>query len=388
MTSWAVTDLRGERTWDIDRFTVEAYVWPSQAPLLRLDEVTRVLVPGEDADPEYPVITPRCIDNVSGVLRRRDRSYVGPAFRVGGYGRSLQPGDILLPPFDAPALLVNESLMGSLVSSQFLTLRAEAVDPYWLWGVLNSRSGRSLRRLLTAGASGRLGVHSALLTMQVPVPPAAEQHSAAATLATIEFGLRGQEAEAPTTWWKVGDLRGSEWRFALAAANPALHQDGEPLSQYADVFRGRQSRSRDDEIPGEGDAVLPLATGMFLAGRRTEVAPVLHDSLIAQPGDVLVASIGERPMAQVVGQSMVVSNTVYLIRPHSPERAPAIARFLNGVTGSARWRFLALDGMIPQMRLSDLRSFPVPAGALDEFADIDLPVGPLDAQIESILWPS
>jgi hypothetical protein len=134
--------------------------------------------------------------------------------------------------------------------------------------------------------------------------------------------------------------------------------------------------------------MLPLATGMYLAGRRDEAAPVLPNSLIAEPGDVLVAVIGERPLAQVVSQPMLVSDTVYRVRPSERMLAPAIASFLNSAIGLARWRFLALDGTVPQMRLTDLRQFPVAEGALEVQAAEVLPVGPLDAQLESILWPN
>lgn len=390
MSTWVLADLRRKRSWDIESLAVDAFTWPADTPLRQLGDVAHVLSAVEEVEPEFPVITPQSIDSVTGVLRRRLRGYIGAAFRVGGFGRALQSGDLLIPPTDVPALFVNERLIGSLASSHFLAVRADpsVIDSYWLWGALNSRSGRALRRLLTAESSGKLEATAALLRMKLPVPSLEEQRAAAYPLAAIEQRLRGQEQEGPTTWWRAADLRGQQWRFALASANPSLMQDGEPLGDYAVITRGRQSRSRGDQPVDPVAGVLPLATGMYLAGRRDEVAPVLTDSLIAEPGDVLVAVIGERPMAQVVSQPMLVSDTVYRIRPNEWMLAPAIASFLNSAIGLARWRFLALDGTVPQMRLSDLRQFPVPTGALDVQAGDLLPAGPLDAQLESILWPS
>ncbi|GAA4064904.1 hypothetical protein GCM10023065_15610 [Microbacterium laevaniformans] len=390
MSTWVLADLRSKRSWNIGSLGVDAFTWPADAPLRQLGDVAHVLSAVEEVEPEFPVITPQSIDSVTGVLRRRRRGYIGAAFRVGGFGRALHSGDILVPPIDVPALFVNETLIGSLASSQFLAVRADPslIDSNWLWGALNSRSGRALRRLVTAESSGKLEATAALLRMTLPVPSLEEQRAAAYPLAAIEQRLRGQEQEGPTTWWRAADLRGQQWRFALASANPSLMQDGEPLGDYGEIARGRQSRSRGDEPVDPAAGVLPLATGMYLAGRRDEVAPVLPDSLIAQPGDVLVAVIGERPMAQVVSQPMLVSDTVYRIRPNEWILAPAIASFLNSAIGLARWRFLALDGTVPQMRLSDLRQFPVPTGALDTQAGDVLPMGPLDAQLESILWPS
>lgn len=388
MSSWALADLRREHTWDIDVIGLRGFSWPSSAPLRGIDEVAQVLTPFEDSEPGYPVITPRGIDNVTGVLRRRERGYVGPAFRVGGYGRALQPGDLLVPPSDVPALYVNETMTGSVVSSQFLAIRPESVDAYWLWGVLNCRSGRRLRRLLTAGLSGKPEAQAAIRRMRIPTPSSLEQSASAQRLAAIERGMRSQEVEAPTTWWKATDLRRTQWRFALASANPALLQDGEPLGNYCQIMRGRQSRLRENGEHLSTGEMLPLATGMYLAGRRNELAPLLPDSILAQPGDVLAAVIGDRPLAQVVDQPMILSNTTFLLHPYERDSAPAIAKFLNSPTGLARWRFLALDGVAPQMRLSDLREFPVPYGALDEQTDMVAPPGPLDAQLEGILWPS
>ncbi len=115
---------------------------------------------------------------------------------------------------------------------------------------------------------------------------------------------------------------------------------------------------------------------------------MLPNSVVAEPDDVLVAVIGERPLARVVVDPMLVSDTVYRLRPNERAYGPAIASFLNSATGLARWRFLALDGTVPQMRLSDLRQFPVPAGALEVQTAELLPVGPLDVQLENVLWPS
>lgn len=390
MSTWTLTDLRNRLTWDIGRLAIDAFTWPADALRFQLGEVAHVLSAVEEAEPNFPVITPLSIDNVTGVLRRRRRGYIGAAFRVGGFGRALQPGDLLVPTTDVPALFVNEKLRGSLASSQFLALRPDfsVVDSYWLWGVLNSGSGRSLRRLVTAGTSGRLDAAAALLSMQIPVPTLEDQRSVAHRVAAIEERLREQEYEGPTTWWRAADLRDKEWRFVLASANPSLMLDGEPLGDYCEVARGRQSRPRENGHSNLLVEMLPLATGTHLAGRRDEVAAVLPSSLIAEPGDVLVARIGERPLACVVREPMVVSDTVYRLRPNDRMLAPAIASFLNSATGLARWRFLALDGMVPQMRLIDLRRFPVPAGALDLQATDALPTAPLDIQMESILWPS
>ena len=388
MSSWVIADLRNERPWDIDRLVLKAFAWRSSSPLRRLDEITLELPAIESAEPGYPVITPRGIDNVTGVLRRRERKYVGSAFRVGGFGRALRQGDLLVPPSDTPVLLVNEDMLGSMASSQFIALRPDAVDAYWLWGALNSRSGRTLRRLVTSGASGMIDVKAALRCMEIPIPTIGEQRDAAQRLAGIERGLRGQEVEAPTTWWKISDLRGHRWRFALASANPSLLQDGEPLSKYCDVLRGRSYRQREGDSTLDSAYLLPIATGTFLAGRGNELARVAPESIIAQPGDVLVAVIGDRPLAQVVREPMAVSSSVYLLRPHPLHLGPAIATFLNSPVGLARWRFLSLDGIAPFMRMSDLREFPVPAGSLYARGDRAIPPGPLDLQLESILWPS
>ncbi|BDI22304.1 hypothetical protein [Herbiconiux sp. L3-i23] len=389
MSTWALTDLRSKRTWDIGSLAIDAFSWPVDEPLRRLDEVAYILSAVEEAEPDFPIITPQSIDTVTGVLRRRRRGYIGAAFRVGGFGRALQPGDLLVPPNDVPVLFVNETLAGSLASAQFLAVRPDpsVIDAQWLWGLLNSRSGRSFRRLVTADSSGKRDATAALLRMKIPVPGLTEQRSVAYQLAAIEQSLRGQEQEGPTTWWRVSDLRGQEWRFALASANPSLMQEGDPLGDFCEIVRGRQSRSRDEPL-NTSVGVLPLATGMYLAGRRDEVAPVLPNSLIAEPGDVLVAVIGERPLARVVVDPMLVGDTVYRIRPNERAFAAAIASFLNSAIGLARWRFLALDGTVPQMRLSDLRQFPVPVGALAaQTADI-FPVRPLDVQLDSILWPN
>ena len=390
MSIWAPIDLRGTRTWDIESLAIDAFAWPTDAPLRHLGDVAEVLSSSEEAEPDFPVITPQSIDAVTGALRRRKRGYIGPAFRIGGSGGALQFGDLLMPPTDVPLLFVNETLDGSLASAQLLAVRPKSVviDGLWLWGLLNSRSGRSLRRLMTAESSGKLDATAALLRMKIPVPDLDEQQSVARQIAAIEQSLRGQQVEGPTTWWRIAELGAQEWRLALASANPSFLQHGDPLGNFCEILRGRQSRPSDKEPMDRLADVLPLATGMHLAGRRDEVATVLPHSLIAEPGDVLVAAIGERPLARVVSDPMLVSNNVYRLRPNDLTTTAAIASFLNSATGLARWRFLALDGTVPYMRVSDLRLFPVPEGAFEVHCADVLPSGPLDAQLESVLWPT
>lgn len=388
MSSWTVTDLSRWRTWNFDEMMVEAFKWPSREPTRPLSALTVVLFPEEEIDPDFPIITPRGIDDVTGILRRRYRGHVGVGFRVGGFGRALEPGDLLVPAFDAPVLFVNETLVGSLASSQFLAFRPVGVEPLWLWGVLNSSSGQSLRRLLTVNSDGKADSHVALSGMQIPLPDAETQHVAAQVLALVELSLRNQEVEAPTTWSKVTNLRGAQWRFALGAANPALLQEGEPLSSYCSVVRGRLAQRREREWLDLATGVLPEATGVFLAGRSNALAPVTSKSTVVQPGDVLASVIGERPRARVVDQAMVASSSVFVIRPNDPGTGPAIANYLNSAAGLARWRFLALDGIVPQMSLSDLRAFPIPEEVLVQSTAVLPSPGPLGANLERLLWPS
>jgi hypothetical protein len=239
-----VVSLSGERSWDPAYLTASTFSWPGENQgTAALGELATTLMPDGWVDQEVPVITPGGLDPVGGGIRRRSWKHRGPVYQVRSSERGLRPGDLLVPlTSEMPALLVRPDLVGSMASPSLLALRPRDGLGLWLWGVLSSRSGRTVRSYLAANALGPTNSRAALLELQVPQPPTLQERdiSLEEQLALIELRTHRPEEEATDTWWRTADLRDSDWQLQLVTPNPAVLTDGIPLSDLcAEIVRGR-----------------------------------------------------------------------------------------------------------------------------------------------------
>jgi len=382
----AILDLRSEANWEPGRLTAEAFRWPVDFPQVFLRDIAVRRAPRSFADAGAPVVGPGDLDPVSGGIRRRGRKYQGSVYQVGA---ELRHGDVLLPRTGAgPALFVTERLRGALISSRFHALRPgdEALG-LWLWGLLSSESGRQWRATLTSATVLAATELTAILDASIPLPPLAQVRSLVDRLHEVQATTQIAEEEAVETWWQTADLRAVEWRIALATPRPAELTDGEPLADYCvEVRRGRNTRS--GALEAEAPGYLPVADVSMLGGKppRRWISPDDTPAVIAEPGDVLVAGLGNYAHARVAEVPVVADGHVVVLRLRNPELAPALARYLNG-QAAYRIRQLLLTGTtIPSLSLTDLKRFPVPdhAFSLDESPD----PRPLASRLEQVLWQS
>lgn len=392
MIASVVASLSGERSWDPAYLTSSTLQWPGgNSRTATLGELAVPLMPDSWVDRDVPVITPGGLDPVGGGIRRRSQKHRGPVFQVRSSGEhGVRPGDLLVPLApEMPALLVRPDLVGSMASPTFLALRPHNGLGLWLWGVLSSRTGRAARSYLATRAVSRTSSRSALLELQVPLPPAQEdlrlpldEH-----LARIELHTHRAEEEATETWWRIADLRGIDWQLQLATPTPSVLDDGVPLSDLcAEIVRGRpvpkeaiSSRPAPDLLPVTDISVI----GGKPARRWVPLGP--NPPIVAHPGDVLVAAVGNRPHAFLVTETTAVDRNLWLLRLRNAEHGPGLVRYLNGETGYGVRQLLLTGAFIPGLRKDNLSGLPVPPEALDN-PERNEPFVPLDLQLEQALW--
>jgi len=387
--STTVVSLQERPSWDPAALTAEALRWHGRnLHTLPLRDLSRSLLPDVWVEHDVPVITPGSLDPVGGGIRKRSRKYRGAAFQVGSQERGLRAGDVLVPTNpELPLLLLRSEHVGSLVSSAFLALRPRDGLALWIWSVLTSRTGREFRSHLAVGSVGRSTTKSALLELEVPVPPLAEAGATDQRLLEIERSTHREEEEASGTWWRTADLTSGDWSIALATPNPDALDMGIPLGDLCgEISRGRAvPREEYREAPEPGYiAVTDIAV---LGGKpvRRWVPLEPRPPVIAYPGDVFVAAVGARPHAVVATEERAVDRNLFVLRLRDRELGPAIAHYLNGQTGYGLRQVLLTGDFIPGMRKDNLARLPVPAEALDYTGTAE-PLVPLDVQLEHVLW--
>lgn len=387
MSTYRLVDLQGVSSWDPAELLSSAFRWPTEWPLVRLSEVTVRLTPRLFVDNGAAVITPGGIDTQYGGVRKRSLKYRGVAFQVGGSHQDLQHGDLILPRNpEVPPLLIGASLVGAMISDGFYAFRtAEQLSSAFLWALFSSESGRALRRALSSGFS-RIST-SKLDEISIPLPSAETQARIQTDLAGILARLENAEVEAATTWWSTANLQELSWQLALATPEPEQLSFGSPLTDHASVLSGKQI-DRNALLDSHKPGLLPVTNGSVLSGRkRPRWTEQTANTVTAIPGDVLVASVGDRANARVVEEATVIDQGILLVRPNRSERAVKIAAYLNSRAGQARRQMLLSGAIIPRVSIRDLAKIPIPEDLFEGEA-VDAPLVPLTDELEELLWTS
>jgi hypothetical protein len=386
--SSAVLDLREQSTWDPQSLTAAALRWPTNLPLCQLQEVSDLVAPDSVVLEGAQVISPGGLDLTSGGIRRRSRTYQGSAFQISRHGPGLCVGDLLVPPSpSSPVLLVTEDMVGSVVSGAFRGLRPMPGLSLWLWAVLNSESGQTARSLLATGSS-RMTLGAGLSELAVPL--AAEPARLVGELAALQEATRIPEVEGRTTWWSTADLRELGWQTALATPTPEVLSQGVPLGSLCEsIQRGRPVRPQEVSVVDRPNWI-PIADIAFLGGKpaRKWLPADAVAAIVATPGDVLVAAVGRLPHAVTATTNVVVDRNVFVVRLRHPDRAVALARYLNGTEGLGLRQILLSGAFVPSLRIADLGRLPVSMSELQRlaYAPEDVKVEPLARRLERLLW--
>lgn len=390
MLSSVLLDLRRERVWDPSRLLADSFSWPEPSwPVLPLRDLATTIAPRSFVASGSEVITPASVDPRRIGVRRRSTRYQGSGYMVGA---ELQPGDLLVPALPTgPALMVSVEHDGAAVSSAFRALRptGDLTLTLWVWAVLNSTSGQAARAAVAMGDAIPRLTRSALLEVAVPVPPIDSQRELRPTLVELERTTHIEEEEAPATWWRVTDLRNTEWRFETTVRDPHALEDGAPLGTLCgEIVMGQAQLQTAADEPADG--LLPLTDIAVLGGAtpRKWASPDERGVAVAYPGDLLVARIGERAQARVATDPSVVHSNVFLLRLRTPDTGPTIAAFLNSTEGFRLRQMFAAGSFIPSLRRSDLVRFPVPPRALSPHVEELALQQPLAMQLEHVLWQS
>jgi len=386
MTMSLTTDLRRHGTWDPAQLLAASFRWPTSHPLVPLRDITTLISPEALVTIGAEVITPVNLDPTRGNIRRRSRRYQGTAHLVGG---SLQPGDILIARSPrVPVLRIEDPLRGAAVSADFVALRPDSnLSSLWLWGALNSRSGQKLRGAMAAGGSIPRLNRTDIEALEVPLPPLSVQHEMQPQLAELEATTMAADEE-PATWWRIADLRGTDWRFETTLRDSDVLNRGVPLETLChEIVQGKTSLKAASEVPRDG--YLPVIDIAVLhGGAPTRWVPSDDDKLVvAAAGDVLVPVVGERAHALVASESAAVHENVYALRLHDPSLGTALAQFLRSTEGFRLRQILLSGAVIPRMRKADLGRTPIPSWVLTSPMPEPPPVESLADRLERILWP-
>lgn len=389
MISSTVVALRDAPTWDPVTLTAAALKWPGNAThTVALRDLAVALKADGWIEEQLPVVTPASLDPVSGGVRKRSRKYRGAVFQVRESERGLRPGDVLVPTTPTlPLLLLRPHHLGSFISSAFLAVRPRAGLELWVWGVLSSVSGHAFRAHIATGTVSRATTKSALLDLELPVPPLAEVGSIDRQLAAIERSTHREEEETSgTTWWRIADLSHQDWTLALTTPDPNALNNGLPLGDLCgEIVRGRHV-PKEDYRDGPGEGLLPVTDISVLGGKPVRRwVPIEQGPTIAAPGDVFVAAVGARPHALVATATTAVDRNVFLLRLRDPGVGPALVHYLNSQTGYGLRQTLLTGDYIPGLRKDNLARLPIAPGALDFIGNAE-PLVPLALQLEQALW--
>ena len=387
MYTSTLLDLREKFNWDPVQLTRGSFRWPVALSEVRIEDLVRRQSPASLADVGAPVITPANIDVQTGAIRRRARNYQGAVFQI---GTELRDGDILIArSLNVPALLVTERLRGSLVSERFIALRPE--DPQvarWIWAILNSESGIRMRAHLMAGSETPTIAPANLLRARIPLPPQDLVASIAKIVDSIERITHSTDEEPSETWWTTADLRIVEWRIALATPDPSQLAGGIPFGEFcAEITRGHNTRR--DAIGYESFGLLPVADVSMLGGKPPQrwLPSDADNQVIARPGDLLVAAVGNYAYATTVDSPIVVDQNVYRVRLRNSSFSGALADFLNSANGFGVRRILLSGVTVPSLSKGDFARIPIPPQVLTDASDrraSQLP--PLAQRLEQALW--
>lgn len=221
------------------------------------------------------------------------------------------------------------------------------------------------------------------------MPTLAERRDLLTRIADIEQTTHLEEEEPPQTWWHVADLQEVTWHVALATPDPSPLQDGTPLEMLCgEISRGRDTRR--NALAEAAPEYLPVADVSVLGGKppRRWVPASDTSSIVARPGDLLVAGLGNYAYATVASKDSIADQHVYVLRLRDVARGPAIAAYLNSQRGYSVRQMLLTGTTVPSLRGADLARIPIPEEALRAPVQPKTPPVPLARRLENVLWGS
>lgn len=391
----AVLSLRGRATWTPSALLAPPAVeiWPDGQHLVPLGAVAQFVGTESSAAPDQAIVSPSVVDADSGTIRGTRRGFSGP-IRIVGTGRvaGLRTGDLLVPPASrAHVLLVGPEHGGFAFSGTYLALRPTGeVEGLQLWALLNSTPGQAARQsAAVASAAPQLTV-SRLLEVLVPVIPAQQWARLRPLVADLHHAPAAATArEVGQSWWRLAALpREHSWSAYLATKTPETLEQGTALGELAVEFQRGQHISVLSYVPHR--SWLPYLAPRDLRTGREPTTWAAPGSVVAHPGDIVVAEAGQRGISSVVSTPLIPGAGVCLIRLREAELASRIVAYLNSEPGQAARALLATGSASPHLTVSALRALRIPESTLAGEAPTPslAPLGPqpLITRLDALLW--
>jgi hypothetical protein len=369
--------------------------WPNSTwQQTELDDLIATVIPVSGlAGDEQPIVTPGGLSRDTGQVVRTNNRYVGRIYEM-RRDNGLQVGDLLVPRYSfPPALVVGQAHTGLGFAGTFHAVRCS--DPrvaVWLWAVLSSGVGQRIRSKVSTGGNTSVLSRGRLLELHVPLPP---EEDLRARLVMLDPLLERSQLvdmrcdEVQGSWWRIADLRGAErWDIFITLAEPDLLGSGIPLVELCeDIALGKAVQRR--VLPTARPGWLQVYTARSVRAGRIDdlwLDPAAR-ATIAEPGDVLIPSVGAKGLSVLSAQYAAVDRDVIRCRLHHPSISELLVHYLNSDRGQSLRRILT-SGVIPRLTLQAARRLPIPEdiarGEPNQVSAVEF--RPLSVQLDDLLW--
>jgi hypothetical protein len=394
--TWSIVTLPRSAEWALGRLlSADHLTWPNSSwQQAELNDLIATVIPVSGlADDAQPIVTPGGLSRDTGQVVRTNNRYVGRIYEM-RRGNGLQVGDLLIPRyFLSPALVVAQAHTGLGFAGTFHAVRCS--DPRiaaWLWAVLSSGVGQRIRSEMSTGANTPVLSRGRLLELHVPLPPEEDLRVRLVALDPLlehsqVVDMRTDEVQG--SWWRIADLRGAErWDIFITLAEPDLLRSGIPLAELCeDVALGKAVHGH--VLPSARPGWQRVYTARSVRTGRIDdlwLDPAKRTT-VAEPGDVLIPSVGAKGLSALAAQHAAVDRDVIRCRLHDSGISERLVHYLNSDRGQSLRRILT-SGLIPRLTLQEARKFPVPEDIARDEANHPSAVEfrPLSEQLDDLLW--
>jgi len=394
--TWSIIALPRSSEWSLGRLlSADDQGWPNNTwRQAELESLVATVIPVSGlADEEQPIVTPSGLSRDTGQVVRTNNRYVGRIYEM-RRDKGLQVGDVLIPRYpSSPALVVGQAHTGLGFAGTFHAVRC--YDPlvgHWLWAILSSRAGQQVRSMVSTGTSTPVLSRGRLLELSVPLPPVEELRARAEMFHSIlerSQLVDMRRGEVQGSWWRIADLQGADrWDLFITLAEPDLLMSGIPLIELSeDIALGKAVH--DHVLPTARPEWLRVYTARSVRAGRIDdwwLDPSVR-ATIAEPGDILIPSVGAEGLSALSTQRAAVDRDVIRCRLGQPQISEPLVHYLNSDRGQSLRRIFT-GGVIPRLTLQAARNLPIPQdvvrGETNQGSAINF--RPLSVQLDDLLW--
>lgn len=379
MSATTTVDLREARSWDpFELLPSPSFAITRGTETVNLLDLVNTVSPAPITDAPGLVVRSGDIDETGRIIDGTKKApYRG--FRADPQSddnaSSLRLGDVLVPAHpQTPAILVTEWLDPSIVfSPSFAAFRPIHINPLILWAALSSQTGMKARAEAVAYRTPSNGIRlwsffsidRSLLRATTPLLDRLREW-----LPDPMIELR--DSAPPVSTWSFRNLQVFRtWEHAIRGVGRKDPEGGIPLSELADITRGRSQPSTRRRV--DRDIV------------ESEGIPI--EEVLLMPGDLVIENRIVRSLRiNIVDAVRPATPHEFRIRAGEPELTARIAQYLTSEAGKARLRERYFGSHIPRLSMTELRSLTIPQQALEVPLEGAAPTLILGQALEDALW--